>query len=155
MKISSISRVEGPNLTLRLIEPEDAAYVHGLRTNPLYNSHLSNVTGKVEDQRQWIKLSKTREAAGQEFYYIIERKDGMRTGLVRLYDIEAKNLTWGSWILDEHKLRKVALESAVLIYVIGFDGLSCDRRFSMCAVKTAIHWRSIANLEPLKSMLMN
>ena len=27
MDLSSIARVEGPNLTLRLIQPEDAAYV--------------------------------------------------------------------------------------------------------------------------------
>ena len=31
--LSSIARVEGPILTLRLIEPEDAAYVHSLRSN--------------------------------------------------------------------------------------------------------------------------
>ena len=51
MELSLIARVEGPNLILRLIKPDDAAYVHGLRTNPLYNSHLSKVTGSVPDQR--------------------------------------------------------------------------------------------------------
>lgn len=125
--VSSIARVEGPNLTLRLIEPNDAAYVHGLRTNPLYNSHLSKVTGSVEDQRQWIEGYKAREAAGQELYYVIERSDGTRCGLVRLYDIEAQSFTWGSWILDENKPRKAALESAVLIYEIGFAHLGCGR----------------------------
>lgn len=123
MDQTSIARVEGPNLTLRLIEPDDAAYVHSLRTNPLYNSHLSKVTGTVEDQRQWIEGYKAREAARQEFYYVIERKDGTRCGLVRLYDMEADSFTWGSWILDENKPRKAALESALLIYQIGFVGL--------------------------------
>ena len=127
MDMSSTARVEGPNLTLRLIEPDDAAYVHGLRTNPLYNSHLSKVTGTVDDQRQWIEGYKGREAAGQEFYYVIERKDGTRCGLVRLYDIAAESFTWGSWILDENKTPKAALESAVLIYEIGFARLGCDR----------------------------
>ena len=124
MYMSSIARIEGPNLTLRLIEPDDAAYVHGLRTNPLYNNHLSKVTGSVEDQRQWIEGYKEREAAGQEFYYVIERKDdGTRCGLVRLYDIEADSFTWGSWVLDENKPRKAALESAVLSFGVGFDTL--------------------------------
>ncbi|RBI86851.1 N-acetyltransferase, partial [Rhodosalinus halophilus] len=27
--------------------PEDAAYLHGLRTDPRYNAHLSPVTGTV------------------------------------------------------------------------------------------------------------
>ena len=116
MDLLSIARVEGPNLILRLIEPEDAAYVHSLRNNPAYNTHLSTVTGTVDDQRTWIKDYKSREAHGQEYYYVIERKDGTRCGLVRLYDIEAASFTWGSWILDENKPRKAALESAILSF---------------------------------------
>lgn len=123
MDLSLINNVEGPNLTLRLIEPEDASYVHSLRTNPLYNSHLSRVTGTVDDQQQWIRGYKAREAARQELYYVIERKDGIRCGLVRLYNIEADSFTWGSWILDENKPRKAALESAVLSFGLGFDTL--------------------------------
>jgi RimJ/RimL family protein N-acetyltransferase len=110
-------------LALRLIQPEDAAYVHSLRSNPAYNTHLSTVTGTVDDQRTWIEDYKSREAQGQEFYYVIERKDGARCGLVRLYEIEAESFTWGSWILDEHKTHKAALESAVLSFGIGFDAL--------------------------------
>ena len=124
--LSSIARVEGPNLTLRLIQPEDAAYVHSLRSNPVYNTHLPAVTGTVDDQWTWIVDYKFREAQEQEFYYVIERKDGTRCGLVRLYDVEAESFTWGSWILDENKPRKAALESAILIYEVGFDGLGCD-----------------------------
>jgi len=119
--LSSITQFEGPNLILRLIQPEDAAYVHSLRSNPAYNTHLSTVTGTVDNQRTWIENYKSREAQGQEFYYVIERKDGTRCGLVRLYDIEAESFTWGSWILDENKPRKAALESAVLSFGIGFD----------------------------------
>lgn len=124
--LSSIGCVEGPNLKLRLIEPNDAAYVYGLRTNPLYNSHMSKVTGTVEDQRHWILAYKAREAAGKEFYYVIERKDGTRCGLVRLYDMEADSFTWGSWILDEKKPPKAALESAVLSFSVGFETLCRD-----------------------------
>ena len=121
--LSSIAWVEGPNLILRLIEPEDAAYVHSLRNNPAYNTHLSTVTGTVDDQRIWIEDYKSREAQVQELYYVIERKDGTRCGLVRLYDIEAESCTWGSWILDENKPHKAALESAVLSFDVGFDAL--------------------------------
>ena len=123
MELSLIARVEGPNLILRLIKPDDAAYVHGLRTNPFYNSHLSKITGTVQDQRTWIEGYQAREAAGQEFYYVIERKDGTRCGLVRLYDFDVESFTWGSGILDESKPLKAALESAVLSFGIGFDAL--------------------------------
>ena len=123
MDLSSIARVEGPNLILRLIEPEDAAYVHSLRSNPVYNTHLPAVTGTVDDQWTWIVDYKFREAQEQEFYYVIERKDGTRCGLVRLYDVEAESFTWGSWILDKNKTRKAALESAILSFGVGFDAL--------------------------------
>ena len=126
MDRSAIARVKGPNLVLRLIEPDDAAYVHGLRTDPRYNTHLSAVTGTVEDQRRWIEGYKRLEAAGQELYYVIERKDSTRCGLVRLYDIEADHFTWGSWILDENKPPKAAVESAVLSFGVGFESLGCE-----------------------------
>lgn len=123
----NLARVEGPNLTLRLVRPEDAEYVHGLRTDPAYNRHLSEVRGTVEDQRRWIDAYKAREAALRELYYVIERKDGTRCGVVRLYEIAADSFTWGSWILDHNKTPKAALESAVLIYMIGFDALGLEK----------------------------
>ena len=119
--------VEGPNLRLRPVRPGDAAYIHGLRVNPAYNRHLSPVTGTIADQRAWIERYQSREAAGQEIYYLIERRDtGQPCGTVRLYDIEADRFTWGSWILDQAKPPKAALESAVLIYDVGFAGLGRD-----------------------------
>ena len=117
----ALSRIGGIQLSLRLVQPEDAAYIHGLRTDPTYNGHLSTVTGTVEDQRSWIEAYKTRETAGSEYYFVIERKDGVRCGVVRLYDITDDQFTWGSWILDHNKPRKAALESAWLIYRIAFE----------------------------------
>lgn len=118
-----ISRVSGPNLVLRLIVPEDAEYVYGLRTDPAYNLHLSEVEGGADDQRRWIEAYKAREASREQLYYVIERHDGVRCGLVRLYDINAESFAWGSWILDANKPRKAALESAVLSFGVGFERL--------------------------------
>lgn len=114
-------RLDGIRVSLRLVLLDDASYIHGLRTDPTYNSHLSAVTGTVEDQRSWIEDYKAREATGAEYYFVIERKDGQRCGVVRLYDIMENQFTWGSWILDKNKPSKAALESAVLLYRTGFD----------------------------------
>ena len=124
---SILSRVDGVRLSLRLVMPDDATYIHGLRMDPAYNSHLSAVTGTVEGQRGWIEAYKTREAAGAEYYFVIERMDGVRCGVVRLYDIKSDGFTWGSWILDENKPSKAALESSVLIYTIAFDILGLKK----------------------------
>lgn len=120
---SRIARVEGPNLILRLVQPDDAAYIYGLRTNRLYNRYLSEVRGTVEEQRYWIESYKAREADLQELYYVIERRDSVRCGLVRLYGICDDRFIWGSWILDQNKTRLAALESAVLSFGVGFDCL--------------------------------
>jgi len=114
--------IEGPHLRLRSVASDDAAYIHALRTDPRYNAHLSPVSGDVEAQRAWIERYLEREAQGSEIYFVIERRnDAQRCGVVRLYDITEQQFTWGSWILDEHKPHKAALESAVLIYQIGFE----------------------------------
>lgn len=119
--------IMGQRLRLRLVTPEDAPFIHGLRTDPAYNRHLSPVTGTVEDQRVWILAYKAREAAGEEYYYIIERLDGVPCGVVRLYGITEDSFTWGSWILNADKPPKAALESALLIYDIGFQQLKLTR----------------------------
>ena len=117
----------GHRLALRLVTPQDAEFIHGLRLDPAYNTHLSTVTGTVEDQRAWIETYRQREAAGTEFYYVIERHDGIPCGVVRLYDIGAESFTWGSWILNADKPPKAALESAVLSFGVGFEGLGLKR----------------------------
>ena len=116
--------VKGPHLKLRLIQPEDADYVYGLRTDPAYNRHLSAVAGTAADQRNWIAAYKDRESAGQEYYFIVERIDGLRCGTVRIYEIGKDTFTWGSWILDHNKPRKAALECAVLSFGFGFTELN-------------------------------
>jgi len=121
------SEMTGSRLRLRPVMPEDAAFIHGLRTDPAYNTHLSPVTGTVDDQHAWIEAYKIREAAGEEIYYVIERRDGVPCGVVRLYDITADSFTWGSWILNADKPRGAALESALLSFSAGFDGLGLAR----------------------------
>ena len=121
-----IPPIVGPNLTLRLIEPEDAAYVHALRIDPAYNLHLSEVRGTAKEQQRWIEAYKTREAEGHEYYFIIQRHDGQPCGTVRLYDFRGRRFTWGSWILDHNKPSKAALESACLLYAFAFDTLEME-----------------------------
>lgn len=130
----SISGASGHRLAMRLVEPSDATFIHGLRTDPAFNRHLSVVTGDVADQRAWIEGYKQREAEGREFYYVFERlDDGAACGLVRLYEITQSNFTWGSWIMADNKPAKGALESALLSFEIGFETL--DRPLALVDVR--------------------
>lgn len=126
MILQTTPTIEGVQLSLRFVQPEDAKYIHELRMNPKYNEHLSAVTGTVEDQRSWIEAYKSREATGSEYYFMIERNDKVRCGVVRLYNITDNKFTWGSWMLDQKKPRKAALESAVLSFGFGFNSIGLD-----------------------------
>ena len=123
---SDLSRINGHSLNLRLVRPEDAAYIHKLRNDPTRNRYLSEVRGTIDDQRRWIDTYMTRETAGSEIYYMIERSNGERCGTVRLYDIQSNCFTWGSWVLDHNKPRMAALESAILSFRAGFLGLGLE-----------------------------
>lgn len=124
---TDIAHISGARLDLRLVSVEDAAYIHGLRADPRYGAYLSQSTGTVRDQASWIASYKEREATGRELYFIIECKDQRPCGTVRLYEITSGSFTWGSWILDENKPAKAALDSAMLIYRIAFERLGLLR----------------------------
>lgn len=122
------SEIAGRKVTLRLVTEDDAEFIWGLRNDPAYNNHLSATTGTADDQRGWIRRYKEREAAGSEYYFIIERSDDRtRCGTVRMYDIHDGQFTWGSWILNGTKPHKAALDSAVQVYRYGFGVLGLDR----------------------------
>lgn len=48
MVLENLAKVEGPNLILRLIRPEDADFVHVLRTDPTYNQYCPPSTPKEQ-----------------------------------------------------------------------------------------------------------
>lgn len=122
--------ISGKTIHLRLAEPSDADFIYHLRIDPRYNTHLSKVTGTIEDQRLWLMNYKNREEKGSEYYFIITRIDTNEPiGCVRIYDFidQRKSFCWGSWILNERKTRTAAIESAMLIYQFGFKILCCEQ----------------------------
>lgn len=98
-------------------------FVVGLRTDEKYNKYLSTVGSDVDAQRQWIRNYKADEQGGRQYYFIIERLDGVPCGTVRLYDFKAHSFSWGSWILNDKKTKYAAVESAFLVYELGFQHL--------------------------------
>jgi len=88
---------------------------------------MAAVSGTAEDQRQWIERYKSLEAAGETFYYIVERLDGVPCGTHRIYDITPNSCKTGSWMLDANKPSKAALECYCLCYEIAFDRLGVSK----------------------------
>ena len=115
--------LQSKTVKLRLIEEQDAEFVLKLRLDDRYNQFLSSVNPSVEAQKEWIKKYKNDESEGIQYYFIIERHDGVPCGTVRIYDLKDDSFCWGSWILNEDKTRYAALESAFLVYKFAFDHL--------------------------------
>lgn len=119
--------LKSKTVQLRLVEESDAEFIVGLRVDEKYNKHLSAVTDDVKAQVKWIRRYKDDEASKQQFYFIIERLDGLRCGTVRVYDFVGESFSWGSWILNEQKTRYAAIESAFLVYRFAFEELGFKR----------------------------
>jgi RimJ/RimL family protein N-acetyltransferase len=113
--------LESKTIRLRLIDLTDAEFVLSLRLDGRYNQFLSAVSSDINGQKEWIKQYKIDEENGLQFYFIIERNDGVPCGTIRVYDLKKDSFCWGSWILNEDKTRYAALESAFLIYKFGFE----------------------------------
>lgn len=122
--------VKAKTINLRLIDIDDAEFILSLRTDDKLNKHLSQTSGSVAQQEEWINNYKRREQQGNEFYFIICRNDNNEAvGTVRLYDFirNKKSFCWGSWILNENKTKYAAMESAFLVYQIAFEKLGFER----------------------------
>ncbi|MDW4561118.1 GNAT family N-acetyltransferase [Aeromonas rivipollensis] len=117
-----LDSLSAQTIRFRLAMPADAAFIHSLRSNERYNQHLSQTQGGEIEQRLWLENYKQRELDGKEYYFIIERIDGVPIGTVRLYDFrpDINSFCWGSWILNEHKTSTAAIESTLLVYHVGF-----------------------------------
>ena len=111
------------SILLRMVEESDAEFILSLRSDSRYNAHLSTVSSSLQDQVDWICRYKIDEIERRQFYFIIERIDGVRCGTVRIYDLTEESFCWGSWILNEEKTKYAALESAFLVYKYGFTNL--------------------------------
>ena len=112
------------SLFFRLVEIEDSEFILQLRLDHNLNRYLSCVGLDIGEQQKWIENYKVRENLGKEFYYIIcNRSNNERIGTVRIYEIKEFSFSWGSWILNNKKLATSAIESACLVYDIGFNQL--------------------------------
>ncbi len=115
--------LESKSIRLRFVEETDAEFILKLRVDEKYNQFLSSVSPDLQSQKDWIRKYKDDEKNRKQFYFIIERLDGIPCGTVRVYDLKQDSFCWGSWILNEDKTRYSALESAFLVYKFGFKEL--------------------------------
>lgn len=117
---------QGTTIYFRLVELSDAEFILNLRLDPQNSENLSPTDSSIDKQIAWMQDYKKREARGEEFYYIIHRRDNdLPIGTIRIYDFDIRksSFSWGSWILNSDKTVSAALESCLIILDKGFFGL--------------------------------
>lgn len=106
-------RISGHKLRFRDAVPADAAFILGLRTDPVKSRHLSATANDLAKQQAWLEAY-ARDAS--QVYFIMEDAQGTPVGTVRLYDARGDSFCWGSWIIKEGMPGNYAIESALMVY---------------------------------------
>lgn len=111
----------GDIIKLELAQIEDASFILSLRLDSEKNKYLSETSNDLSKQEQFIEKSLS---SPDEFYFIIKNKNtNEKLGTIRLYDMRDDSFCWGSWIIVNHRPSGTAMDSAKLIYHLGFDVL--------------------------------
>jgi RimJ/RimL family protein N-acetyltransferase len=117
----------GTNINMKTVEKNDAEFIFTMRQNQNKTKYLSQVSGTIDSQKEWIESYKKREYEKKEFYFVIESKNEEKLGLVRMYDFHDDSFCWGSWLIKEEAPKTTAIESALQIYEFGFYKLKFER----------------------------
>jgi len=115
--------IQGKNVTLRLVELEDASFIVTLRNYAKSQKFLSATSTNIEKQTQWMRDYKCREREGTEFYYKLQLNNGALVGLIRVYDLKRDTFSGGSWVIAPGHSHNIAVETVVLLYDLCFDQL--------------------------------
>jgi hypothetical protein len=115
-------------IDVRFVEVEDVEFVYNLRSNKELMKFISPITGTLEDQKNWLKSYKQREANGQEYYFIFSVK-GINYGLERIYHIEEDSYTHGSFVFRPDTPLGIPVLSDIITREIGFDLLGLRTNF--------------------------
>lgn len=112
--------IHGTNVNLRGITAADTDYVVALRNDPELNLFISRVTR--EEHEQWLERHLADE---NDYYFIIEKKDGTRVGLIALYEIDEAGRTgmYGRFVLEKRHRPLHAAEALFMLLDFGFNRL--------------------------------
>jgi len=116
--------IEAEGIRIRFIEPADAQFVIGIRTDRKLKKFISPTSDDIDTQTKWIKGYEEREANKREIYFIIEDPDKKPWGTIRLYNILSNSFTIGSWICMAGNTDNIAIKAHLLAIEFGFEKLN-------------------------------
>jgi RimJ/RimL family protein N-acetyltransferase len=112
-----------PGFRMRLVGPDDAAFIVALRTDEALSRHLHSTPPDVAKQKAWIEQYKERELQQQEFYFIAETYTGEKLGLTRLYNFSGDTFELGSWIFKKGQHESIPVLADIAARDFAFETL--------------------------------
>lgn len=107
-------------IQVRLVSEDDSPFIYRLRSDKILTQHIHSFDGTQEEQLEWLKDYKKREAKGEEYYFIYE-KNQVPFGVNRIYSINDNEGTTGSWICIPGTSPIDVLATCIILYDIVFD----------------------------------
>jgi RimJ/RimL family protein N-acetyltransferase len=139
----------GYAFNLRPIGVEDAELIVRLRGDATRTRDLKPITPDVATQRKYLEGYFQKEG---DYYFVIERLErdgGASEGLVGIYNLDEqqRRAEWGRWVIQPQSL--AAVESAWLVYRVGFEVLDLEAMYCRTLVRNApvVSFHDLTGLE--------
>lgn len=135
-----LNNIEGKFVNFREVEVSDAKFILELRINPKKDRYINKIENNLQKQIDYIKHYKTLQ---NEWYYIVERKDGTPLGTNSIYPYPIFTEQWkdtkgyviddsqgmlspGRWVMSDESSVLESLESDYLIKKLFFEHFPYD-----------------------------
>ena len=114
--------LERYGLQVRLVNEDDAEFIMTLRTDIRLSRYIHETSPNVEDQKQWIRDYKRREAQGLDYYFMFS-VNNVRQGVARIYNITEDSFTQGSWVFSPDAVLGASVLGNIISSEMGFEFL--------------------------------
>ena len=118
-------KLEGNLINLVTVQKKDSEFILKLRNDKKLNKYISYVSNSLEIQEKWIENYLKREEKKLEYYFLVQNKNNIPCGTIRIYNItyENKKGEWGSFILNKNRPKGAYKEVIELSLNFAFEKL--------------------------------
>ncbi|WP_086290736.1 GNAT family N-acetyltransferase [Campylobacter devanensis] len=119
-------KLQGRYVNLREVRVEDAEFILSLRTDKNKSRYLNKTCNDLTKQIQYIEHYRTLD---NEYYFIIENKEFVPLGTLRISNIKNKDFTAGSWIMIDNATSEESIEGEYLLKRYAFEVLNLEKNY--------------------------
>lgn len=123
MNLPSDYTIEKYGIKCRFVEENDAEFIVKLRTDKSLSKYIHSTDSSVENQKEWIREYKDREAQGLEYYFIFYYNE-IPIGLERIYNITSETFNHGSFVFSHESPIGFSVKADIITREFGFSTLN-------------------------------